>query len=374
MLSEPSGTYNSERLVDAIEQRLGRMLDPQVRNAFLRVPRHLFLDHYYRQQGNRLTWDYIAEPTRAEIYRDEALVTHIDVQGFPISSSSQPSVMARQLELLDLRPGLSVLEIGTGTGYNAALLGTLVGPTGRVTSIDIDSALVETAHHHLQAAGITNVLANTGDGFQGCSEHAPYDRFLATCAVRKLPRQWVEQLAPDGLLLTNLRFHLSSVFLLLKKHTPTTLEGCLFDFDAAYMEMQDITGWPSVFQVDWEMYDSLPRHEMQLPASLTELLTRPAYSVLLECLLPNLRKKYRAVPEGGAVQTYLIDSAVPGSAIQVQGNHATIIGTNEHLKTHLLQSMEWYERIGVTMEDYTISLDERGVMLCFNEMCFSLHV
>jgi protein-L-isoaspartate(D-aspartate) O-methyltransferase len=369
-----SDLQETERLVEDMEKRLERRLNPQVRNAFLRVPRHLFIEHYYRQQGNRLAWDSIATPAPEDIYCDEALVTKIDERGHPISSSSQPSVMARQLEVLDLRPGLSVLEIGTGTGYNAALMGALVGSTGRIISIDINQDLITTAIQHLDAAGAKNVLAAEGDGFKGYPERAPYDRLLATCAVRSLPRPWAAQLAPDGLLLVNLRLNLSSVFLLLKKVTPTTLEGRLLDLNAAYMEMHGSDGLPKSLQLDWNSYDAQPCHEIQLSANLTELLTRPAYSVLLECLLPSIRKKYRAFPGETEIHTYLIDISVPGAAIQVRGDHATIIGSQEYLKTQLLQSMEWYERFGLAMEDYNVSFDEIGAMLHLGEMCFSLEI
>jgi protein-L-isoaspartate(D-aspartate) O-methyltransferase len=369
-----SERQETERLVEAIEKRLARRLNPQVRNAFLQIPRHLFVDFYYQQQGNNLAWNQVTTPAQEDIYCDEALVTKLDEKGFPISSSSQPGVMARQLELLDLYPGLSVLEIGTGTGYNAALMGALVSPTGQIISIDIDPELITTAMKHVEATGVTNVLATAGDGFQGYREYAPYNRLLATCAVRMLPRLWAEQLAPGGLLLVNLRFHLSSIFLLLKKATPTRLEGRLFDLDAAYMEMHTASGLPPSFQVNWKAYDSYPHYDMQLPTNVTELLMRPAYSVLLECLLPSLRKKYRAFPGESEVHTYLIDSAVQGSAIQVRGDHAIIIGNQEYLKTRLLQSIEWYERFGLTMESYVVSLNEEGAVLSFGEMRFSLEI
>ncbi len=184
----------------------------------------------------------------------------------------------------------------------------------------------------------------------------------------------MEQLASDGLLLVNLRLHLSSVFLLLKKATLTTLEGYLFDLDASYMEMQNVAGLSPSLQVDWKIYDIQPHHKIQLPANLTELLKRPAYSVLLECLLPSIRKKYRAFPGGKDVSTYLLDAAVPGSAIQVEGNHATIIGSQGYLEMQLLQSMEWFERFGLTMEDYAVSFDETGATLQLGEMRFSLEI
>lgn len=369
-----SEIQKTEKLVEAIEKRLARTLAPQVREAFLQVPRHLFIDHIYRQRGNRLTWDYIATPTSEEIYCDEALVTRLDAKGFPISSSSQPSVMARQLEVLNLRPGLSVLEIGTGTGYNAALMGALVGSADQITSIDINLELIASAMQHLRAAGVTNVLAAPGDGFQGEPDHAPYDRILATCAVRALPRAWTAQLALEGVLLVNVRFHLSSIFLLLRKTTPTTFRGSILDLNAAYMEMYNSAGLPPSLQVDWSSYDSQPRQEIQLSTNVTDLLTRPAYSVLLESLLPSLRKKYRSFPGENEVQTYLLDVAVPGTAIQIQGDHATIIGDQEYLKTRLLQSIEWYQGFGLTMEDYSISLDEAGATLHLGDMHFSLEI
>ena len=362
----------AESLVKEIEQRLGRQLQMPLRNAFLQVPRHLFINHYYRQQGNRLAWDRIEPPALEDMYRDQALVTKIDGRGLPISSSSQPSVMARQLELLDLRSGLRVLEIGTGTGYNAALMGRIIAPAGQVISIDIDPELLATAIRHLNAADISNVLVTKGDGFLGNPEHAPYDRILATCAVRSISWPWIEQLAPGGILLVNLRLNLSSVFLCLKKLAPARLEGNIFDLDAAYMEMHRAGDVPQSLRVDWSLYDSQPRHTVQLLANLAELLMHPAYSLLLECLLPSLRKKYRAFPETDEVHTYLIDASVPGSAILVQGDRAIVIDDQGYLEERLLQSLEWYERLELRMEDYRVSLDEAGVTLSAGEISFAL--
>src|SRR5207248_5596471 len=118
-----------EPFVQIMEQCLGRKLVLPVRNAFLQVPRHLFVPQYYQQQGNNLSWDLVPA-TQERIYQDEVLVTQIDRRGIPSSSTSQPSVMAEQLEALALVPGQRVLEIGVGTGYNAALMGVIVGDTG----------------------------------------------------------------------------------------------------------------------------------------------------------------------------------------------------------------------------------------------------
>src|SRR5260370_5699423 len=122
------------------------------------------------------------------VYQDQPLVIQIDQQGRPTSSSSQPSMMAIQLEALDLESGQSVLEIGAGTGYNAALIGVLVGQGGEVTSIDIDGDLVLEASKMLARAGANNVRILQEDGFVGCLAYAPYDRILATCSVGAIPR------------------------------------------------------------------------------------------------------------------------------------------------------------------------------------------
>src|SRR5260221_9164086 len=191
-----------EQLVEAIEQELGRPLYPPVRQAFLQVPRHLFVEQYYQQRGNSLTWDLV-QATTESVYQDQPLVIQIDQQGRPTSSSSQPSMMAIQLDALDLESGQSVLEIGAGTGYNAALMGVLVGQGGEVTSIDIDGDLVLEASKMLARAGANNVRILQEDGFVGGLAYAPYDRILATCSVRSIPRAWVDQLKPQGLLWCN---------------------------------------------------------------------------------------------------------------------------------------------------------------------------
>ncbi len=216
-----------EPFVQLLEERLGRTLSPSVRRAFLQVPRHLFVQQYYEQRGNSLSWDLV-QATPEKIYRDEALVTQIDGRGMPSSSTSQPSLMAAQLEALALSHGHRVLEIGVGTGYNAALLGELVGDTGQVISIDIDEGLVERAKQHLVQAQAFNVVALAGDGFVGEVRYAPYDRLLATCSIRFVPHAWFEQLKPGGRLVGNWLTHLASLFICVEKRSQANwMEDCL---------------------------------------------------------------------------------------------------------------------------------------------------
>ncbi|GAB3520611.1 hypothetical protein GCM10027402_09250 [Arthrobacter monumenti] len=150
--------------------------------AFSRVPRHIFLPG--------------VDPEVA--YSDEAVVTETADDGRPLSSSSQPAIMAAMLEQLAVEPGQRVLEIGAGTGYNAALLARLVGDGGTVTTIDIDQKLVDQARGNLAAAGFPEVSVACGDGADGWPENAPYDRIICTAGARDLTPSWTNQLADGG--------------------------------------------------------------------------------------------------------------------------------------------------------------------------------
>src|SRR5690625_3502453 len=116
----------------------------------------------------------------------------------PTCSSSSRSVMARMIDALNLRPGLQVLEIGTGTGYNAALISHITGP-GTVTSVEVDPDLAGHARTALAAEG-REVEVVTGDGAHGHPHNAPYDRLVAAAAVHTLPYAWVAQTRPGGTL------------------------------------------------------------------------------------------------------------------------------------------------------------------------------
>ncbi|HXT44602.1 MAG TPA: methyltransferase domain-containing protein [Pseudonocardiaceae bacterium] len=116
---------------------------------------------------------------------------------------------------LDLSDGQRVLEIGTGTGYNAALLCHRLG-AANVVSIDIDLTLVDQAREHLAELGYATLL-EVGDGADGVPGAAPYDAILATAAVDHIPHAWIEQLRPGGIILTDLRGGFSGAMVRLRK-------------------------------------------------------------------------------------------------------------------------------------------------------------
>jgi protein-L-isoaspartate(D-aspartate) O-methyltransferase len=169
-----------EALVRAL-LRDGALQPGRVERAFRRVPRHLFLPDV------DLEW----------VYRDASIPTKLQA-GEIVSSSSQPAIMAIMLEQLSLRPGLHVLEIGAGTGYNAALLAEIVGPRGQVTALDLDADTVARARGALTTTGHSNVRVEQADALAGFGECAPYDRVIATVGLGDIPTAFWAQLKSGG--------------------------------------------------------------------------------------------------------------------------------------------------------------------------------
>ncbi|MGM9336239.1 methyltransferase, FxLD system [Streptomyces murinus] len=176
------------QLVDELVKD-GKVHTPGVEEAMRSVPRHPFVPNAPLEKA----------------YKDAPVNTKYDEGGVSISCASQPSIVGMMLEQLEVEPGHRVLELGAGTGYNAGLLGHLVGEKGHVTTIDVDDDIVEGARAGLAAVGIDNVEVILGDGAVGYGANAPYDRIVATVGAHGVPPAWLDQLAPGGRLLTPLR-------------------------------------------------------------------------------------------------------------------------------------------------------------------------
>ena len=178
-----------ERLATALEES-GPVISPVIGRAFRAVPRHLF----------------VPDTSIDEAYHDDVIFTK-SADGISLSASSAPSIMAEMLESLDIHPGQRVLEVGAGTGYNAALLAEITGPSGLVVTIDIDHDVVEEAKKHLAAAGYdSRVIIHCADGGLGWSENGPYDRIIVTVGAWDISSAWFDQLIPGGRLVVPLEF------------------------------------------------------------------------------------------------------------------------------------------------------------------------
>lgn len=191
----------------------GVLRSPQWVSAFRAVPREMFVDRFVAvdaSRGRLAEHDLAgADPDSAlrVVYCDTSLLTQWDAGGTATSSSTAPSLMALMLEHLDARPGHRVLEVGTGTGYNAALICHALGADA-VTTMDIHPHLVEQAADRLGQLGYRPRVV-IGDGRDGFRRHAAYDRIIATCGFDRVPAAWRPQVVSGGVVVVNVGFGLA---------------------------------------------------------------------------------------------------------------------------------------------------------------------
>jgi protein-L-isoaspartate O-methyltransferase len=187
---------------------IGTLTTPAWRAAFQAVPRHLFAPRFTLPQNlGSQTLDGTDSAQREDwlraVYQNEALLTDFDEHDLPTTSCSAPSVVATMLESSPVSDGDTVLEIGTGTGWTAGLLAHRLG-SDAVTSVDISARCITNARTRLARLGLTPTLAVT-DGYLGYPARAPYDRIIATAALRNVPPAWLAHTRPGGTILTDLR-------------------------------------------------------------------------------------------------------------------------------------------------------------------------
>jgi protein-L-isoaspartate(D-aspartate) O-methyltransferase len=231
---ESSARRLARQLVDK-----GALRSPTWQRAVEQVPRHVFAPIFYEYDSHHAGWRAVD----AACYQDphhwlERVYSNTALFILPdgMSSSSMPSLMVRMLESLNVEDSNRVLEIGTGSGYNSALLCNRVGDRN-VYSIDIDGELVSLARERLALTGYYPTLA-TGDGTDGIAEYAPYDRIIATCSVPSIPWAWVEQLADGGLISAALKLHGHAGNLTLLKRYDDRAEGRFSERYGSFMAIR----------------------------------------------------------------------------------------------------------------------------------------
>lgn len=243
----------AEALVAALKTE-GNLSSPLVEAAFKRVPRHRFIDHFFRRENGdcgaqlqemRPSSFPNADAWLQAIYTNDPLATAYDEENTATSSSSSPAAMAIMLEESELRPGLRVLEIGTGTGYNAGLLAAIVGSPHQVFTVEIDADLARQAELRLNQVVGSGVTVHAGNGLEGYAPGAPYDRILATGSTSTVPLAWLEQLRPGGIILMNLIGHMGACAFLkiVKEDARLAAHGCFLS-GSEFMELHPAGIYP----------------------------------------------------------------------------------------------------------------------------------
>jgi protein-L-isoaspartate(D-aspartate) O-methyltransferase len=233
-----SPEHLNQLMIDAIaDARPVGTSDPRILAAIRAVPRHAFVP------GADL----------ADAYNpDLAVITKRGTAGTALSCASVPYLVAAMLEQLDVRDGHRVFEAGAGTGWNAALLATLAGSGGHVSTIDIDPEITAQATANLQRAGFPGVHVATGDAGLGVPENAPYDRAIVTIGSLDIPPAWFGQLRSGGRLVVPLRWRgqTQSVALVLG-------EDSLLRSDTVFL-----CGFVPMIGQDWERSSALDPDEL----------------------------------------------------------------------------------------------------------------
>jgi protein-L-isoaspartate(D-aspartate) O-methyltransferase len=341
--------------------RAKQPLSEAVFEAFLHVPRHAFLTHYYRHQAGTRAWTRYereeSEAWYAAVYQDQGLVTWIDEHGRALSSSSQPGVMAQMLEALDVQPGMRVLEIGTGTGYNAGLLAALTKDPSLVTTLDIDLKVVEQAKQALMGVVGEGMSVVVGNGAQGYRAHAPYDRIVVTASTPVLPGTWREQLAPDGLLVCVLQPRYATLGGIMKaQHGERGLAGRIIG-PASFMALHDEPYRKRTIQIDGRapLVGAWRCEPEMFPPSL--LREDPHFAFFLYAALPDLYVFQK--PKEGAIvyyqeafpQGYIVFQQSSSCQVELHGEPSCAEALWKHLLT-VYRSWRHYREPRITQYHY----------------------
>ncbi|MFE4975179.1 methyltransferase domain-containing protein [Kitasatospora sp. NPDC056651] len=328
------------RLASAL--RANGALTSEWEEAYQAVPRHWFVPDLIwpgRADGVRQgeSVHRLADPALwwEAVHSDVPLTTQWDDgehsgdgRGIaPTSSNSMPTMVFSMLAALDPRPGHRVLEIGTGTGWNAALLANRVG-AGAVVTVEVDEESAAAARIRLARAGCEPRLV-VGDGAKGCPDAAPFDRVIATCSVRRVPYEWVAQSRPGAVIVApwapeyggeavvrltvgedgtaSGRFVGSSAFMRLRRQRVERPDSLAYlsgpwpadgSKSSTSLSPEDIAGWLPMFAVGTRVPDAFPLVERYTDGSYTLWLHDTAVTSWATVDWEPGRKSYEVVQSG----------------------------------------------------------------------------
>lgn len=346
--------------------------------SFLAVPRREFLPetlwvledrdrmyHPVTRHEQPVRWCELADG-------DKFLITQVDdghpvgpggVGDLPTSSSSEPYMVASMLRHLDVRGGERVLEIGTGTGWNAALLAQRLG-SGQITTVEIDSELAERAREALASAGFGDVTVIVGNGSAGSSSTAPFDRVISTASCHTVPYAWVRQCNAGGRIVTPWGTEFSNWALIaLDVHEDRTASGSVVGA-AAFMRMRDQ-------RIPFHPVDPTEEEEAAATVRTTSLtpadvMRHSSVLITMAARVQDCQARYRAPsgdPDGEAL-LFLADRhtgawarlhADPDSS----GPHKVVQGGRRQLFDEVEAAYQWWTEQGCPRADeWLITVDE----------------
>ncbi len=239
MTMDSAAQRHQLQLLDQIRYaNRGTPITQTTETAYLRTPRHMFVSRYRRVGGK--DWCEVDANNLPEhlpaIYADGPLILSGDEDENVASTISQPSLVLRMLDMLQVEPGQKIFELGAGSGWNAALLGDLVGPAGHVYSLEILPEIAKRAVAAIQMLAIQNVTIVEADGAEGYAIGAPYDRAVFTAGTYDLPRYLYNQVKDGGLLLVVIKNKCGGDYLFLMRKRENHFES-IESIPCAFVQM-----------------------------------------------------------------------------------------------------------------------------------------
>jgi len=347
-----------EQLVDDLTTR-GFLRSDRWREAFLAVRREEFVTRFMvpSPTGDHQHYD-LADPDQhgpalSAVYGDTPLITQQDAGGTATSSSTAPSLMALMLEALDASRGMTALEVGTGTGYNAGLLCHVLGDDA-VSSVDLDPLLVSLAREALDRNGYSPHVGCV-NGADGLPQRAPYDRLIATCGVSRIPEAWLRQVRPGGVIVVNVGFGLARLIM----GPDGGASGPFIEY-ASFMQLRHHRGdvAHTVSAVLAMAAGPSETRTVLLPAVLDER----EVIFLRSVMLPNVRQVVAEHPDGP--EYVLADPATTSWArirLQHDGTATVTEGGQRHLARDLARiAVDWVAASRPPITAYKLAISADG--------------
>jgi protein-L-isoaspartate O-methyltransferase len=298
-LDRPTALEHYKDLADEL-RRNGKLSTDAWISAFEATPRATFLGSFAVREpvsGAWTTYDlHASDPADRAMAltlarTDLELVIQFDRAQVPTSSCPQPSVVATLLEALDVQEHHRVLQIGTGTGYTAALLCQRVG-ADNVTTVELHRELAASATRHLAVLG-HHPRVLIGDGRRGAADHGPYDRLIATCSTPRIPVAWINQVRPGGVIIANL----GSGFVRLVVAPDKTASGFFLPLHGTFTTLRDNDTDSAATTTDLLNLianNAVVRRTVKIPHGLTH----PMITLLITLHHPDLHRVIQHLDHG----------------------------------------------------------------------------